>query len=198
MPFSYYRRLSRRNQAIYQQSDVIHAVRLPDPAPLRAHVEALRRALAADDEALRTTGLAGARKEPQRAAVAAIADRLCRAMTDALGVPPVRLTVLAVRPHDAGGELHGLYTWGDGDPPEIKLWMRTAKQKRVVAFKTFLRTLLHELCHHLDVRYYRLPESFHTEGFYKRESSLFHQLVPSEPVQTTLAFEPAGDDEPRR
>jgi hypothetical protein len=48
-----------------------------------------------------------------------------------------------------------------------------------VAFRTFLRTLLHELCHHLDYRLYRLPDSFHTEGFYKRESSLFHQLVPT-------------------
>jgi hypothetical protein len=56
--------------------------------------------------------------------------------------------------------------------------MRTARQRRVVAFRTFLRTVLHELCHHLDYLFYRLPDSFHTEGFYKRESSLFHQLVP--------------------
>jgi len=28
--------------------------------------------------------------------------------------------------------------------------MRTARHKKIVAFKTFLRTLLHELCHHLD------------------------------------------------
>jgi hypothetical protein len=59
--------------------------------------------------------------------------------------------------------------------------MRTAKQRRVVAFKSFLRTLLHELCHHLDYELYRLPDSFHTEGFYKRESSLFHQLAPELP-----------------
>jgi hypothetical protein len=56
--------------------------------------------------------------------------------------------------------------------------MRTARQRRVVAFRTFLRTLLHELCHHLDYQHLRLADSFHTEGFYKRESSLFHQLVP--------------------
>jgi hypothetical protein len=58
--------------------------------------------------------------------------------------------------------------------------MRTAKHRRVVAFKSFLRTLLHELCHHLDYELYRLPDSFHTEGFYKRESSLFHQLMPEQ------------------
>ena len=60
----------------------------------------------------------------------------------------------------------------------IKLWMRTAKNQRVVAFRSFLRTLLHELCHHLDYELFKLEETFHTEGFYKRESSLFYQLVP--------------------
>jgi hypothetical protein len=32
--------------------------------------------------------------------------------------------------------------------------------------------------HHLDYTLLRLPDSFHTEGFFKRESSLFRQLVP--------------------
>ena len=87
--------------------------------------------------------------------------------------------MLAARPHAHWGELHGLYTEARaGRLPKITLWMRTARQRRVVAFRTFLRTLLHELCHHLDYRRLRLPDSFHTEGFYKRESSLFHQLVP--------------------
>lgn len=40
-----------------------------------------------------------------------------------------------------------------------------------------MRTLIHELCHHLDYELLRLADSFHTEGFYKRESSLVHQLV---------------------
>jgi len=56
--------------------------------------------------------------------------------------------------------------------------MRTARQKRVVAFRTYLRTLLHEVGHHVDYAGLRLADSFHTEGFYKRESSLFYQLVP--------------------
>ena len=38
----------------------------------------------------------------------------------------------------------------------ITLWMLTAKRGQVVAYRTFLRTLLHELCHHLD---YTLPAS---------------------------------------
>ena len=57
--------------------------------------------------------------------------------------------------------------------------MRTAQKRKVVAFRSFLRTLLHEICHHLDYEYLKLEDSFHTEGFYKRESSLFHQLVDS-------------------
>jgi len=55
--------------------------------------------------------------------------------------------------------------------------MRTAQKNKVVAFKTYLRTLLHEFCHHLDYELFSLEESFHTQGFYKRESSLFHQVV---------------------
>ena len=55
--------------------------------------------------------------------------------------------------------------------------MRTAHRRQVVAFRTFLRTLLHEVCHHLDYDLLRLPDSFHTEGFYKRESSLLKQIL---------------------
>jgi hypothetical protein len=32
--------------------------------------------------------------------------------------------------------------------------------------------------HHVDYELLRLEDSFHTEGFFKRESSLFRQLVP--------------------
>jgi hypothetical protein len=96
-----------------------------------------------------------------------------------LVTPPVRVRVLAKRPSDDWEELHGLYQpEEDGKSAEITVWMRTAKRQQVVAFRTFLRTLLHELCHHLDYEHLKLDESFHTEGFYKRESSLFKQLVP--------------------
>jgi hypothetical protein len=93
----------------------------------------------------------------------------------------VSLQVLAVRPSARWGELHGLYTRDDGRPPRIQLWMRTVRRRRVVAFRTFLRTLLHEMGHHVDYELLRLPDSFHTEGFFKRESSLFRQLVPEAP-----------------
>lgn len=161
MPFAYYARLTRSQQAIYRKSDEIVAVRLPQPTALQPAVSALGTALAAED----------------RARVQRATDRLVRDLTDALGVPPVQVEVLAARPHAKWGELHGLYTAERGRPAKIQLWMRTAKQRRVVAFRTYLRTLLHEVGHHLDYALLRLRDSYHTEGFYKRESSLFHQLV---------------------
>ena len=162
MPFSYYARLSRAEQAVYRKSDEIVELRLPQPAALRPVVGALTAALASED-----------RLQVQRAT-----ERLIGALTEALGVPPVRVQVLAARPHARWGELHGLYTAERGRTPTIQLWMRTAKQRRVVAFRTYLRTLLHEIGHHLDYALLGLRDSYHTEGFYKRESSLFRQLVP--------------------
>jgi hypothetical protein len=55
--------------------------------------------------------------------------------------------------------------------------MLTAKREQVVAYRTFLRTLLHEVGHHLDYELLRLGDSFHTAGFFKRESSLTNQLL---------------------
>jgi hypothetical protein len=70
----------------------------------------------------------------------------------------------------------------------ITVWMRTVARKRVVAFRTFVRTLLHELCHHLDYELYKFPETFHTEGFYKRESSLLIQVAGRPTKQADLAL----------
>lgn len=162
MPFAYYARLSRAQRAVYDKSNEITEVRLARPAALHPLVTALDAALKTED----------------RLATQQATDRLARGLTDAMLLPPVKVEVLAARPHARWGELHGLYTAERGKPPTIQLWMRTAKQKRVVAFRTYLRTLLHEVGHHLDFADLRLKDSFHTEGFYKRESSLFYQLVP--------------------
>ena len=162
MPFAYYARLSRKDRAVYDESDSIVAIVLPAPEPLRPMVEILRQGLERDDRRL----------------VEAASQTLSRAITQSLEVEPVDVGVLAVRPKLREAELHGLYTHEPGRRPRIRVWMRTVRYKRVVAFRTFLRTLLHELCHHLDYTHLSLPESFHTEGFFKRESSLFYQLVP--------------------
>ena len=163
MPFAYFERLTRRQQAIYLQSDAIPGMLLPYPRRLRPLVAELQKALESGDRPLTESA----------------AQLMATALGRALGVPPVRVTVLAARPHARWGELHGLYETARrrGEAPRITLWMRTARQKRVVAFRTFLRTLLHEVGHHLDYTRLRLGDSFHTQGFYQRESHLFHQLV---------------------
>jgi hypothetical protein len=59
--------------------------------------------------------------------------------------------------------------------------MRTAAQAKTVKFRTYLRTFLHEIVHHLDVTILELDDSFHTEGFFRRESSLVRQLLGTPP-----------------
>jgi hypothetical protein len=162
MPFAYYDRLSSRNKAIYRRSDEIVRVELPHAELLHPLVTGVREALARDD----------------RRAVERAASLLAQGILKELDLPPISVQVLAVRPSSGEGELHGLYTREEGETTRIQLWMRTAHHRRVVAFRTFLRTLLHELVHHLDYERLKLADSFHTEGFFKRESSLFKQLVP--------------------
>ena len=162
MPFAYYDRLSRREKELYDRSDRIRRIDLPQAEGLRPMVEILRQGLARDD----------------RKVVEAAAVRLVDGITAILGVEPVEIGVLAVRPRLRAAELHGLYTRDDQRRARIRVWMRTVHYRRVVAFRTFLRTLLHEVCHHLDYCHFKLADSFHTEGFFQRESSLFYQLVP--------------------
>ena len=128
-----------------------------------------------------TEALRAALESGKRADVERSAHTLCGGITADLGVPPVTTKVRSVRPADRSGELHGLYTWEEGKRPLIEVWMRTAKNENVVAFRTFLRTLLHEVCHHLDFTLLELTETFHTDGFFRRESSLVRQLAGSRP-----------------
>lgn len=165
MRFPYYARLRAEQKKTYRASDAIVAVELPDAAALRPAVAALERALAAEN----------------RPAVAHAAAAIAHGVCGQLGVPPVEVRVLATRPHGAFGELQGLYDPGP-EPARITVWMRTAAKRRVVAFRTFLRTLLHEVGHHLDYELFELEETFHTEGFFQRESSLVHQLLGEPPA----------------
>jgi hypothetical protein len=160
MRFSYYDRLSASLRRVYDQSDRVTEVALPRKAAPRAAVAALQAALEAD----------------RRPAVQRVAAALVREITRALRVEDVDLRVLAVRPRGRESELHGLYVREPGKRPLVRVWMRTAAQRRVVSFRTFLRTLLHEVVHHLDYTYLGLPDSLHTEGFFKRESSLLRQM----------------------
>src|ERR1700687_6306059 len=117
MPFAYFQRLTRRQQGIYLRSEKITQVLLPGAAALRPLVAELGAALESGDRGLTESAC----------------QLLAASMARALGLPPVRVTVLAARPHARWGELHGLYESTDRPriPPTITLWMRTAPQKRV-------------------------------------------------------------------
>jgi hypothetical protein len=175
MPFSYYDRLSPSRKKIYRLSDGIATLGIPRGQEHGAAVLRIEAALRADD----------------RASV----QRECQGLLDVLAagyrVPKPRVRVLAKRPVDGYGELHGLYEPEEGrTPPRITVWMRTAQRQQVVAFKTFLRTVIHELCHHLDYELFALEETFHTEGFYKRESSLVVALLAQREAADERASRP--------
>lgn len=162
MVFSYYHRLTAKQRRIYEASDRIESIPLPQAPAFSAEIENLRRALESE-----------ARPSVEQA-TQLLADHLTRDFR----VRPVRVRVLERRPSNRYGELHGLYEVADvRSQPVITLWMRTVQRRQVVAFKTFLRTLLHEVVHHFDYEWLKLEDSLHTEGFYKRESSLLHQLL---------------------
>ena len=89
----------------------------------------------------------------------------------------IRMKVLDKRPSKSWGELHGLYERISGKEPQVTVWMRTAKKKDLVSFKTFLRTIVHEFMRHLDYGRLGLKDSLHTAGFFKRESHVMRQLL---------------------
>lgn len=161
MPFAYYDRLSSARKRTYRASDAIYAVPLPSGPSFDPVITKITEGLQRED----------------RGGVEAACQVLLDDLAARLRVPALQVRVFTVRPKDSGGELHGLYEPLEGQPARISVWMRTAERKKVVAFRSFVRTLIHELCHHLDYELYKLPETFHTEGFYKRESSLVLQLI---------------------
>ena len=164
--FAYYKNLAAAQRRIYDQSDAIPSVRLPGPERFTPYIEALQAGLALED----------------RARTQEVAQKLVSALAIVLGVPAVRIKVLERRPSRTWGEMHGLYeTVEPGDHALLTVWMRTAKRKQTVAFRTFLRTIIHEFMHHLDYTLLRLRDSYHTEGFYKRESSLVKGLLGETP-----------------
>jgi hypothetical protein len=92
------------------------------------------------------------------------------------GVPKPIVNALAARPIRVreGGwatELFGDYTPGTA---AIRIWTRTAIQKKPTSPGTFLSTLCHEFCHHLDCERFGFRQSPHTRGFYERTACLYH------------------------
>jgi hypothetical protein len=164
MPFPYYDDLSAANKRIYRKSDAIESIPVRDPDRIHPVVIELRKSLA----------------DNKRSKVAKYSSQICSQICEGLGTETLIVKISSKRPSSSTEELHGLYEWTEGETPVLTIWMKTAVKGQVVEFKSFIRTVLHELCHHLDYTYFDLKDSFHTEGFFKRESSLYKQIIPLE------------------
>jgi hypothetical protein len=160
---AFFYRLSSRAQRTYLKSDEVERFDIVPSATTRDAMNSLMRALETGNLASTTT------------CARALTAEICRL----LGAPPVSVDVRGVRPRNTRGELHGLFYPYDPrrrTPPSIVLWMRTAQRHEVVKPKTFVRTLMHEIGHYLDYVILHLDDSYHTQGFFKRESSLVRAL----------------------
>lgn len=167
MPFPFYDKLTPARQRIYRASDAIPRIPVPNIESMRPAVQQIERALSTAN----------------RASTEQACQALVNALNTAMKTPAVRMRVLERRPSDDYGELHGLYEPDNGGKvATITLWMRTAQKEQVVKFRTFLRTLVHEMGHHFDYEHFHLAETFHTDGFYQRESVLLKELL-GEPVE---------------
>ncbi len=145
----------------YARSDNLHTLTLPPPEPARLYATELKAALASEN----------------RAEVQAVSKAILSELAAFYGVDAPAIKVLNVRPRKVTEEwVQELF--GDYDPEtqKIRLWMRTAVQKKPTSFGTFLSTLCHEFCHHLDIVSLQMPNSFHTRGFYGRTGQLYHHI----------------------
>ncbi|MBM4256402.1 MAG: hypothetical protein FJ147_10930 [Deltaproteobacteria bacterium] len=164
-------RLTPAQQRIYDRSVAISPVPLSPTLQLFSATRALEAALLTEEE------------QHVHTHAQTVVNLICAR----LSVRTIQVHIQGVRPSNRRGELHGLYTQyaGGSESDSIQVWMRTAKRGQVVAFRTFLRTLLHEVCHHLDYVYFNLRESYHTEGFFQRESSLFYAVTRQPATEAT-------------
>lgn len=172
-------RLPPAKRRIYDRSDAVTSIPLrPSPSLLHA-VRELETAL----------------HQADRRRVAALAQRIADGVCADMRVPTLWVSVQGRRPSSRAGELHGLYTPGERDRRDaVKVWMMTAKRAQVVAFRTFLRTLVHELCHHLDYTFLDLSDSLHSDGFYMRESAMVRRLVDGAGLGSAAGVARVGGD----
>ena len=157
---------------------------LTERAPRRkiAHGEFLKSDLLtslpvpADDRLLvRANAMASALKQENMGVVLAACTDFVRIAAEFYGVASPGIRVLAARPlrvrEGWSSELFGDYAPETG---QIRVWMRTAVRKQVTSLGTFLSTVCHEFCHHLDYHRFKFSDSWHTRGFYGRTAAIYH------------------------
>ncbi len=124
-----------------------------------------------------TSRLIASRSASEREALGQnLLDGICRS----LKISRARLRVFEERqPHKLRGgrlayKLYGVYHC---DSAVIEIANLTSIRKQVVAGKTFLDTLIHELMHHIDRKLLRIPSTPHGPGFYARIEDLKAKLM---------------------
>jgi hypothetical protein len=149
----------KADRAGFQKSDRIRTLDLPQDGRLPSIAKSIQSAMEA-----------GAPADVRRAC----ADFL-KAASEFYDVPDCGIRVLAARPLRAR-EGWTTELFGDYDPETmlIRVWMRTAVRQEVTSFGTFVSTLCHEFCHHLDYQRFGFRDSWHTRGFYERSAVLYH------------------------
>jgi hypothetical protein len=107
--------------------------------------------------------------------------------------PTCVVRVLAARPLRVR-ESWATELFGDYNPETmlIRLWIRTAVRKEITSFGTFVSTLCHEFCHHLDFQRFGFPDSWHTRGFYERTAALYHHARGTPPKRLFWVSVPGG------
>jgi hypothetical protein len=166
----------KANRAQFLESDQIKRLDLPQNGALTEIAQHLEFAMKSDKI---------------RDVRSACKDFLATA-SDFYEVPTCGIRVLAARPlrtRERGTfELFGDYS---PDSMLIRVWMRTAVRKEVTSFGTFLSTLCHEFCHHLDFEKFGFVDSWHTRGFYERAGVLYH-YARGTPLKTLFWVRVAG------
>ena len=147
-------------RAAYLKSDQLCSLEVPADDRLRAPARSIEEALNAEQSA------------PVRKACL----QFLTAAAAFYGVSRPQVRVLAARPLRVRENRWATELFGDYHLEQklIRVWMRTAVQKRVTSFGTFLATLCHEFCHHLDCERFGFRDTPHTRGFYERAAALYH------------------------
>jgi hypothetical protein len=162
----------RRSLKAFAESDQRHLIPLPSDRRLITNAESIE--LAMKDG---TTG------DVQRACAAFL-----RTASEFYHVPECGVQVLAARPLRVR-EYSTTELFGDYHPGTmaIRVWKKTAIRKETTSFGTFLSTLCHEFCHHLDFHRFTFRGSWHTRGFYERTAQLYHHARGTPPKKLVWA-----------
>ena len=166
----------KANRSGFLESDRIRTLDLPQDGRLPAIAKSIESAMKSDKSA-----------DVRRAC-----EEFLVIASEFYEVPACGVRVLAARPLRVR-EQWTTELFGDYSPETmlIRLWMRTAVRKAITSFGTFLSTLCHEFCHHLDFQKFGFKDSWHTRGFYERAAVLYHHARGT-PLKTLFWLPVAG------